>query len=132
MATPPANPPAVLRASGPAARVEALRARGVRMLDPAQVFVDEDVDPARIDPGATLYPGTRLHGRRTFLSAGAAVGVEGPATLVDCVFGEGASIASGYAKGAVLLRARQAGRERPRARGDNPRGRGVDRARRRV
>ncbi len=103
MATAPATP------SSPAARVEALRARGVRMLDPAQVFVDEDVDPARIDPGATLYPGTRLHGRRMFLSAGATVGVEGPATLVDCVFGEGASIASGYAKGAVLLRAAKLG-----------------------
>jgi len=103
MATPSETP------SSPAARVEALRARGVRMLDPAQVFVDEDVDPARIDPGVTLYPGTRLHGRRTFLSAGATVGVEGPATLVDCVFGEGASIASGYAKGAVLLRAAKLG-----------------------
>ena len=111
MATPPANPtvPAAPAPSGPAARVEALHARGVRMLDPAQVFVDEDVDPARIDPGATLYPGTRLHGRRTFLSAGAAVGIEGPATLVDCVFGEGASIASGYAKGAVLLRGAKLG-----------------------
>jgi len=119
MATPPANPSpaspatsAVSAASalpGPAARVEALRARGVRMLDPAQVFVDEDVDPARVDASATLYPGTRLHGRRTFLSAGAAVGVEGPATLVDCVLGEGASIASGYAKGAVLLRAAKLG-----------------------
>lgn len=95
--------------STPAARVEALRARGVRILDPAQVFIDEDVDPARVDPTVTLYPGTRLHGRRTFLAAGAAVGVEGPATLVDCVLGEGASIASGFAKGAVLLRAAKLG-----------------------
>ena len=93
----------------PAARVEALRARGVRILDPGQTFVDHDVDPARIDATATLYPGARLHGRRTFLGAGAAVGVEGPATLVDCVLGEGASIASGYAKGAVLLRAAKLG-----------------------
>jgi len=92
-----------------AARVEALRARGVSILDPGQVFIDEDVDPARVDPAVTLYPGTRLHGRRTFLAAGAAVGVEGPATLVDCVLGEGASIASGFAKGAVLLRAAKLG-----------------------
>src|SRR5664279_126122 len=99
-------PPSALT---PAARVEALRARGVRMLDPGQTFVDEDVDPARIDPGATLYPGTRLHGRRTFLSPGAVVGLEGPATLIDCVLGEGASIASGFAKGAVLLRAAKLG-----------------------
>src|SRR5688572_28532678 len=84
----------------PAARVEALRARGVRVLDPRQVFVDGDVDPARVDPTATLYPGTRLHGKRTYLGPGAVVGNEGPATLVDSVLGEGAHIASGYAKGA--------------------------------
>ena len=93
----------------PAARVDALRARGVRVLDPAQTFVDEDVDPARIDATATLYPGTRLHGRRTFLGPGVSVGPEGPATLVDCVLGQGASIASGFAKGAVLLQAAKLG-----------------------
>ena len=93
----------------PAVRVEALRARGVRILDSGQTFVDEDVDPARIDPTVTLYPGTRLHGRRTFLGPGATVGLEGPATLVDCVLGAGASIASGFAKGAVLLRAAKLG-----------------------
>src|SRR4051812_48146350 len=101
--------PASSAASTPAARVEALRARGVQILDPGQTFVDEDVDPARIHPTATLYPGTRLHGRRTFLGAGAAVGVEGPATLADSVLGEGASIASGYAKGTVLLRGAKLG-----------------------
>jgi acetyltransferase-like isoleucine patch superfamily enzyme len=102
---PPANP----SPSSPAARVEALRTRGVRVLDPGQTFVDEDVDPTRVDPTATLYPGTRLHGRRTFLGAGASVGLEGPATLVDSVLGEGASIASGFAKGAVLLKAAKLG-----------------------
>src|SRR6266702_573447 len=107
MATPAS--PSTSSPSTPAARVELLRARGVRMPDPAQVFIDKGVDPARVDPTVTLHPGTRLHGRRTFLAAGAAVGSEGPATLVDCVFGEGASIASGYAKGAVLLRAAKLG-----------------------
>src|SRR6266700_1263419 len=104
MATPASPSTSSASLSTSAARVEVLRARGVRMPDPAQVFIDEGVDPARVDPTVTLHPGTRLHGRRTFLAAGAAVGSEGPATLVDCVFGEGASIASGYAKGAVLLR----------------------------
>ena len=106
MAT-PSSPSA--SSSTPAARVEALRARGVRMLDPGQVFIAEDVDPARVDPTVTLYPGTRLHGRRTFLAAGATGGGEGPATLIDCVLGQGASIASGFAKGAVLLRAAKLG-----------------------
>ncbi len=59
--------------------------------------------PAACTPTAVLHPGTRLQGRRTWLGAGAQVGTEGPATLVDSVFGDGASIASGYAKGVVLL-----------------------------
>jgi len=86
------------------APVQALLDRGVRVVDAGQIFVDADVDPARIHPTATIFPGARLHGRRTFLGAGAQVGTEGPATLVDGVLAEGASIASGYAKGAVLLR----------------------------
>ena len=106
MAIPPSGSPT---ASTPAARVQALLARGVRIIDPGQIFVDEDVDPARIDPTATLYPGTRLHGPRTFLGPAAVVGLEGPATLVDSVFGEGASIASGFARGAVLFKAAKLG-----------------------
>ena len=85
-------------------RVGALLDRGVQLPDPAQVFVDDAVQPERIGPGVVLHPGTRLHGARTFLAAGAQVGTEGPATLRDAVFGPGASIASGYVEGAVLLR----------------------------
>ena len=88
----------------PKDQVQALVDRGVRVPDAGQVFVDGDVDPNRIHATAVLLPGTRLHGRRTWLGAGAQVGTEGPATLVDSVFGEGASIAGGYAKGVVLLR----------------------------
>jgi UDP-N-acetylglucosamine/UDP-N-acetylgalactosamine diphosphorylase len=51
-----------------------------------------------------LHPGTRLHGSRTWLGAGAQVGTEGPATVVDTVFDEAATIASGYVNGAVLLK----------------------------
>ncbi|MES1209082.1 MAG: UDP-N-acetylglucosamine pyrophosphorylase [Pseudomonadota bacterium] len=88
----------------PKAQLQSLLDRGVRVLDAGQVYVDEDVDPARIHPTAVLFPGTRLHGKRTWLGPAAQVGTEGPATLVDSVFGEGASIAAGYAKGVVLLR----------------------------
>src|SRR5438105_2792163 len=88
----------------PTAPVQSLLERGVRMPDPGQVYVDAEVDPARVHATAVLHPGTRLQGRRTWLGAGAQVGTEGPAILVDSVFGEGASIASGYAKGVVLLR----------------------------
>lgn len=78
-------------------------AQGVRIVDPRQTFIDEDVVAERVRPGATLHPGVRLHGARTFLGEGAQVGTEGPATVRDAVFGAGASVASGYVEGAVLF-----------------------------
>lgn len=77
---------------------------GVRIIDPRQTWVSNDVDLARIRPGAVLHPGTRLAGSRCFLSAGAEVGREGPAVLVDAVLDGGARVESGYVNGAVLLR----------------------------
>ncbi len=89
--------------------VHELGKRGVQILAPEQVFIDADVDLARISAGAVLYPGTRLHGPRTFLSSGARVGTEGPAVLENAVLGEDATVASGYVSGAVLLRGARLG-----------------------
>jgi hypothetical protein len=86
------------------AQVQSLIDRGVRVIDPGQVFVDGEVDAARVHPTAVIFPGARLQGRRTWLGPNTHVGTEGPATLVDSVLADGAAIASGYAKGAVLLR----------------------------
>lgn len=84
-------------------RVLRLVDAGVEVVDPRQTYVAPDVVVARIRPGARLFPGTRLHGARTFIAAGAQIGSEGPATVVDAVFGAGAGIDSGYVAGAVLL-----------------------------
>ncbi len=84
-------------------RLEELAACGVQIVDPRQTYVAADVELARICPGAVLHPGTRLHGARTWLSPGAQIGVEGPATVVDTVFGANSAIDSGYVNGAVLL-----------------------------
>ena len=85
------------------ARVAELQARGVTVVDPTQVYVGSDVCPERIAPGSILYPGTRLHGPRTFLAPRTQIGSEGPATVVDSVLGEEAEIASGYIANSVLL-----------------------------
>jgi len=84
-------------------RLERLASAGVRIIDPRQTFVADDVRLDRIFEGAVLHPGTRLHGARTWLGPGAEVGTEGPATVIDSVFDDAASIASGYVNGAVLL-----------------------------
>ncbi len=84
-------------------RLTRLDAMGVRIVDPRQVTVAEDVDLTRIQPGAVLFPGTRLAGARTFIGANARIGPEGPAVLENAVIAEDAVIASGFVNGAVLL-----------------------------
>lgn len=91
------------------ARLQALTDKGVTILDPRQTFIDADVDLDRIEPGATLFPGTRLHGPRTLLARRTSVGREGPAVLQDTALDEGAAVDSGFVKGAVLLRGARAG-----------------------
>jgi len=85
-------------------RLRRLLERGVRVVDPRQTWLAESVDIERVRPGATLHPGTRLEGARCWVGAGAHVGTEGPATLVDAVLDADASVASGFVSGAVLLR----------------------------
>src|SRR5580698_8264990 len=89
--------------TNPQARVTVLQARGVTVFDPAQVYVGSEVCPERIAPGSILFPGTRLHGSRTFLAPRSKVGSEGPATVIDSVLGEEAEIASGYIANSVVL-----------------------------
>lgn len=90
-------------------RLAALAARGVEIVDPRQTYVAPDVSLERVCSGVVLHPGTRLHGAGTFLGPGAAVGVEGPATLVEAVLGAGARVDGGYVEGAVLLADARAG-----------------------
>ena len=85
-------------------RLSRLQSRGVRLIDPRQVFVDSDVNLERIAPEVVLHPGTRLHGQRCWLGPGAQVGTEGPATLSDSVLDEAVKVASGFVSVAVLLR----------------------------
>ncbi|HWB81576.1 MAG TPA: UDP-N-acetylglucosamine pyrophosphorylase [Nannocystaceae bacterium] len=90
-------------------RVAELSSRGVVIVDARQVYLGDDVVLERIAPGATLHPGTRLHGARTWVGAGAQIGVEGPATVIDAVFDRDTAIDSGFVQGAVLLRGAKLG-----------------------
>jgi len=85
-------------------RLTQLMRHGVQIVDPRQTWLADQVDPGRIQPGAVLYPGTRIQGARSWIGREARVGVEGPATLVDTVLDAHASVASGFVSRAVLLR----------------------------
>lgn len=80
-----------------------LKERGVILVDPRQIYIDDTVKIDRISAGSVLYPGTRLIGARTFVGPGAKVGTEGPTVLENSVLGENVEVASGVLKGAVLL-----------------------------
>lgn len=80
-----------------------LAARGLVMPAPSQVYVDRSVPLERLQPGAVLYPGARLAGASVFVGAGARIGSEGPATVLDSAIDRGCEIGSGFVSGAVLL-----------------------------
>jgi hypothetical protein len=90
-------------------KLDMLEARGIRIVDRRQTYLDEQLDVRRVSSGAVLYPGTRLLGARTFVGPGAKIGIEGPAVLEDTIIGENAEVASGYLKGAVMLRGSRVG-----------------------
>lgn len=100
------TPPAIAEIE---ARLQTLIERGVTIVDPRQTFVGAEVDLRRIQPGAILHPGTRLHGPSSYVGAHAEVGREGPAVLVDVALAEHSVFASGYAEQAVLLRGAKVG-----------------------
>jgi acetyltransferase-like isoleucine patch superfamily enzyme len=91
------------------ARLTSLIERGVTIIDPRQTFVGAEVDLQRIQPGAILHPGTRIHGAGSYIGAHAEVGSQGPAVLIDVALAEHTVFASGYAEQSVLLRGAKLG-----------------------
>ena len=91
------------------ARLAALAAQGVTVVDPRQTFVGPEVDLANVHPGVVLHPGTRLHGAACYLGPGVEIGREGPTVVRDSALAAGSAVASGYVEGAVLLRGAKLG-----------------------
>jgi hypothetical protein len=78
--------------------------RGVIAPNPLSLDVGDDVDVGRISGDrVTLYPGCRIYGAKTVISAGCTLGAEGPVTLEDCRLGPGVELKGGSAKQAVFL-----------------------------
>ncbi len=85
-------------------KVNLLIDRGVRFLAPETVEIGEDVNPDRISPDrVTIYPGCRIYGDDTLVAAGAVLGFEGPATVVNCQVGPEVQLKGGFFQGATFL-----------------------------
>jgi UDP-N-acetylglucosamine/UDP-N-acetylgalactosamine diphosphorylase len=80
-----------------------LQDSGVVVLHPESTYVADDVDPARIAPGATLHPGCRLSGKALSIGPGSVIGAEAPATVADCQLGAGVHLAGGFFEKATFL-----------------------------
>src|SRR5687767_13524992 len=81
----------------------ALLERGVVIPRPELTFIDTTVDPARIEPGAELLPGSRIEGARTLVGRGSRIGTAGPAVMRNCAVGRGVELGSGVFEDCVFL-----------------------------
>ncbi len=78
--------------------------KGVDIPNPLSLGVGPEVDPDRISgSGVTIYPGCRIYGAKTVISAGARLGAEGPVTIDNCRLGPGVELRGGYFSKSVFL-----------------------------
>lgn len=85
-------------------QIRALVAKGVDIPNPLTLDIGPEVDLDRISgDGVRLYPGTRIYGAKTVISAGVRLGEEGPVTVDDCRLGPDVRLKGGYAGKATFL-----------------------------
>jgi UDP-N-acetylglucosamine/UDP-N-acetylgalactosamine diphosphorylase len=89
------------------AKIIELLAKGVSIPSPEMVDIGEEVDTGRIaGDNVTLWAGTRIYGAKTSIAKGVKLGLEAPATVVDCQLGPDAELKGGfYANSTFLARA---------------------------
>lgn len=78
--------------------------KGVGMPNPLTLDIGPEVSIDRISgEGVTLYPGCRILGAKTVISAGVKLGAEAPVTIDDCRLGPKVELKGGYFKKSVFL-----------------------------
>jgi len=85
-------------------KIEALLAKGVDIPNPLTLDIGPEVDVTRISgDGVRVYPGCRIYGDKTVVSAGVQLGAEGPVTIKNVRMGRDVALKAGYARDAVFL-----------------------------
>jgi len=78
--------------------------KGVDIPNPLSLDLGDEVNIDQISGnGVSIYPGCRIYGKETVISAGTQIGYEGPVTIEDCQMGPSVELKGGYFKGAVFL-----------------------------
>ena len=77
---------------------------GLDIPDPLALDIGPEVDLERISGrDVTLYPGCRIYGAKTVISAGVKLGAEAPVTIDDCRLGPEVELKGGSFKRSVFL-----------------------------
>jgi hypothetical protein len=85
-------------------KVARLIERGAIIPAPSTVDIGDDVDLSRIAArDVVIYPGCRIYGAQTVVSAGVHLGAEGPVTVEDCYLGPRVELRGGYLRQSVFL-----------------------------
>jgi bifunctional UDP-N-acetylglucosamine pyrophosphorylase/glucosamine-1-phosphate N-acetyltransferase len=78
--------------------------KGVNIPNPLTLDIGEEVNVDRISGrDVRIYPGCRIYGEETVISAGARVGYEGPVTIDNCQLGPKVELKGGYFNASVFL-----------------------------
>jgi UDP-N-acetylglucosamine/UDP-N-acetylgalactosamine diphosphorylase len=78
--------------------------KGVDIPNPLTLDIGDEVSVDRISgTGVALYPGSRIYGAKTVISAGVQLGKEGPVTVDDCQLGPKVELKAGYFNKSVFL-----------------------------
>ncbi|RPI76766.1 MAG: UDP-N-acetylglucosamine pyrophosphorylase, partial [Desulfobacteraceae bacterium] len=85
-------------------KIKQLLDKGVTIPNPYTLDIGDEVKVAQISgQGVTIYPGCRIYGSETVISAGVQLGREGPVTLENCQLGPKVELKAGYFNGSVFL-----------------------------
>lgn len=85
-------------------KVLGLMGKGVDIPNPYTIDVGKEVNIDHISgKGVTIYPGCRIYGEETVISAGSRIGCEGPATIDNCQLGPKVELKGGYFNKSIFL-----------------------------
>ena len=85
-------------------KIEQLIRKGVNIPAPFTIDVGDEVKIDQISGrGVKVYPGCRIYGEKTVISAGVQLGYEAPVTVENCQLGPKVELKGGYFKKSVFL-----------------------------
>lgn len=85
-------------------KVVQLISKGVDIPNPLTIDLGDEVNLDHISgKGVRIYPGCRIYGRETVISAGSRIGYEAPVTIDDCQLGPRVELKGGYFNKSVFL-----------------------------